>query len=82
VLIESHEKIMGTPAWIAADSKYGSEECLAYLKDKGIKTSINPETKSNRPKHFSKKEFIYDKEKDQYICPEENILERKAKPLA
>jgi len=79
VLIESHEKIMGTSAWIAADSKYGSEECLAYLQDKGIKTSINPETKSNRPKHFSKEEFAYDKENDQYTCPEGNILERKAK---
>jgi len=65
---------MGTPAWIAADSKYGSEECLAYLQDKRIKTSINPETKSNRPKHFSKEEFTYDKEKDQYICPEVDIL--------
>ena len=39
-LIKSHEKIMGTPSWIAADTKYGSEECLKYLQDKGIKTSI------------------------------------------
>jgi transposase len=78
-LIESHEKIMGTPSWIAADTKYGSEECLKYLQDKGIKTIINPETKSNRPKHYSKEEFTYDNGKDQYICPEGNILERKAK---
>ena len=79
VLIESHESILGTPSCIAADSKYGSEECLMYLQDKGINTSINPETKSNRPRHFSKEDFAYDKEKDHYICPEGNILERKAK---
>jgi|TARA_B100000315_G_C14539337_1_gene570066 transposase len=78
-LIESHENIMGTPTWIAADTKYGSEECLRYLQDRGIKTSINPETKSNRPGHYSKEEFKYDKERDRYICPEGNILERKAK---
>jgi len=33
-LIDSHEKIVGRPAWIAADSKYGAQECLAYLHDK------------------------------------------------
>jgi hypothetical protein len=70
---------METPSWIAADTKYGSEECLKYLQDKGIKISINPETKSNRPKYYSKEEFNYDSKKDQYICPEGNILERKAK---
>ena len=57
VLIDSHEKIMGASAWIAADTKYGSEECLRYLQDRGIKTSINPETKSNRPGHYSKEKF-------------------------
>ena len=79
IFIESHKNMMGTPLWIAADSKYGSEECLMYLQDKGINTSINPDTKSNRPRHFSKEDFTYDNEKDHYICPEGNILERKAK---
>ena len=46
---------MGTPTWIVADTKYGSEECLRYLQDRSIKTSINPETKSNRPGYYSKK---------------------------
>jgi hypothetical protein len=60
---------MGTPSWIAADSKYGSEECLRYLQDKGISTSINPDSKSNRPRHYSKEEFIYDSKTGCYICP-------------
>lgn len=49
------------------------------MQDRGIKTSINPETKSNRPGYFSKEEFIYDKDRDCYICPQGNILKRKAK---
>jgi len=47
-LIEAHEKILGSPDFIAADTKYGSEECLRYLQEKSIKTAIKPETKNNR----------------------------------
>ncbi len=79
ILIESHDKLLGTPSWIAADTKYGTEECLKYLQDRGIKTSINPETKSNRPGFFSKEEFIYDRDRDCYICPQGKKLKRKAK---
>ena len=43
-IIEAHEKILGTPDFIAADKKYGSEECLRYLQEKGIKTAIKPKT--------------------------------------
>ena len=78
-LIESHEKLLGTPSWLAADTKYGSEECLKYLQDRGIKTSIKPETKNNRPGFFSKEEFTYDKNRDCYICPQGKILTRKSK---
>lgn len=67
-LVESHEKILGTPSWVAADTKYGSEECLKYLQDMNIKTSIRPETKNNKPGFFSKENFTYDSRKDCYIC--------------
>lgn len=30
-LLDTLEKIVGKPSWIAADSKYGAQECLAYL---------------------------------------------------
>ena len=68
-LIEAHEKILGSPDWIAADKKYGSEECLRFLQEKGIKTAVKPETKNNRLGYFSKEAFKYDKDKDIYICP-------------
>lgn len=78
-LIESHEKILGVPGWVAADTKYGSEECLKYLQDKKIKTAIKPETKINKPGFFSRENFTYDKKRDCYICPNGKVLKRKAK---
>jgi len=78
-LIEAHEKTFDAPDFVAADKKYGSEECLAYLQEKSIKTVINPETKNNRPGYYAKEEFKYDKDKDIYICPNGKILRRKAK---
>jgi transposase len=78
-LVEAHEKILGTPTAVAADTKYGSEECLKYLQDKGIKTSIKPEEKNNRPGYIPKAEFRYDSQKDCYICPQGKILKRKTK---
>jgi len=79
ILIESHDRIPGTPGWIAAGTKYGSEECLKYLQDKNIKTAIRPETKISKPGHFSKSKFKYDSSTDCYICPNDKVLKRKSK---
>lgn len=78
-LVDSHEKIVGKLSWIAADSKYGAQECLAYLQDKNIKTAILPETKTNKPGHFLKDDFTYDKNRDCYICPNGKILKRRGR---
>ena len=78
-LVESYEKILGTPTWIAADTKYGCQECLKYLQDKNIKTAIRPETKTSKPGHFSRDKFIYDNSNDCYICPNGKVLKRKSK---
>jgi transposase len=78
-LVELHERMLDTPSWVAADTKYGSEECLAFLQDKNIKTAIRPETKISKPGHFSKSKFKYDKKRDCYICPNGKILKRKSK---
>jgi hypothetical protein len=64
---------------VAADTKYGSEECLAFLQDKNIKTAIRPETKISKPGHFSKSKFKYDKNRDCYICPNCKVFKRKSK---
>ncbi len=78
-LIDSHEKIVGKPSWIAADSKYGAQECLAYLHDKNIKTAIIYESGTNRPGYFFKNDFTYDRQRDLYICPNGKILKRRAR---
>ena len=78
-LIEAHEKILGTPSWIAADTKYGSEECLKYLQDRGIKTAIRPETKNTKPGCFSKNKFRYDSSRDCYVCPNGKFLKGRSK---
>ena len=78
-MVESHERILGTPSWIAADTKYGSEECLAYLQDKNIKTAIRPETKTSKPGYFSKNKFSYDSSRDCYICLNGKLLKRRSK---
>lgn len=48
-LIEQHEKLLGNPNWVVADSKYGTQESLGYLQEKGIKTAIKPSSTNNRP---------------------------------
>lgn len=78
-LLEMHEKNLGIPSYIAVDTKYGSEECLKYLQDKGIKTAILPEVKNNQPKLFGKDKFKYDHQNDCYICPSKKILRRRPK---
>ena len=78
-LIESHKKILGTPTWIAADTKYGSEECLKYLQDKNIKTAIRPETKTSKLGYFSKDKFKYKSSRDFHIYPNGKVLKRKSK---
>jgi len=79
ILVESHERILGTPPWVAADTKYGSEECLAYLQDKNIKTAIRPETKTSKPGYFSKNKFKYNSSRDCYVCPNGKFLKRRSK---
>jgi len=78
-LLDLHEKILGRPAWIAADSKYGAQECLAYLQNKSIKTAIIYESGTNRPGYFFKNDFTYDRQRDLYICPNGKILKRRGR---
>ena len=78
-LIERHEKLLETPTWIAADSKYGNQECLGYLQAKGIKTAIKHASTNNRPEYFFKDLFVYIAKTDAFLCPAGKILKRKYK---
>jgi hypothetical protein len=59
------------PAFLAADSAYGSAESLAWLvKRKEIAQHIPVFDKSNRTDGtFSRADFVFDAERDRYTCP-------------
>jgi transposase len=59
------------PAFLAADSAYGSAESLAWLvKRKEIAPHIPVFDKSNRTDGtFSRADFVFDVERDRYTCP-------------
>jgi hypothetical protein len=59
------------PAFLAADSAYGSAESLAWLvKQKTITPHIPVFDKSNRTDGtFSRADFVFNPERDRYTCP-------------
>jgi hypothetical protein len=59
------------PAFLAADSAYGSAESLAWLvKRKEIAPHISVFDKSNRTDGtLSRADFVFDAERDRYTCP-------------
>jgi len=64
---------------VVIDSHYGSFEALSHLQREGIKTVIPPIEAKNRPHHYPKTLFHYDKERDLYICPQGKKLARRCK---
>ena len=75
-LLEQHRGHAGKPERVTGDSHYGSIDVLAYLQQQGIETCIPPYKVRNRPGFFSLDDFGYDREKDEYICPEGARLRR------
>jgi len=69
-LLEQHREHAGKPERVTGDSHYGSIDVLAYLQEQGIETCIPPYKVRNRSGFFSLDDFGYDREKDEYICPE------------
>jgi transposase len=60
------------PAYLTADSAYGSADSLAWLvKDQKIAPHIPVFDKSNRTDGtLSRADFVFDAERDRYTCPE------------
>ena len=74
-LIYTHERnTLLTVETVVADKKYGTIDNYIYCYDKSINAHIKPLEKTHRNTGkqkdiFSKEQFIYDKEKDIFICP-------------
>ena len=79
--LEKFNNIYGKmPKKAIADSGYGSEENYEYLKEKGIKNYVKynyfhiEQKRSFKKKIYRQENMSYDKEKDEYICPEDKRL--------
>lgn len=64
------------PKEVSADTKYGTIDNYRFLLESQIKPSIPSPGGKNNLGFFSKDKFVYNKEKDQYICPKNKILNR------
>ena len=75
--IENLQKI---PAIISADTIYGTVSNLFYLKQKGISVRIPTSEQSNEAigkkskNKYAKQYFVFDKERNVFICPEKQEL--------
>jgi transposase len=82
-LIMSHQKTTGIkPEVCVADSKYGTIDNYLACYDLGIKSHFESFEKTQRGSGrqkdiFAKEEFIYDPERDVFICPEGEELRRR-----
>jgi transposase len=76
-MIERTEATFGIkPEWLAADTAYGSAPNLHFLVDeKDITPHIPVIEKSQRDDGtFSRSDFIYDADRDVYVCPNGKVL--------
>jgi transposase len=64
------------PAYLAADTAYGSAETLNWLvNDKNIAPHIPVIDKSGREDGtFSRADFVFDKDRNVYVCPNNKLL--------
>jgi transposase len=65
------------PKRLAADTAYGTGKFLGWLVDQEIEPHIPVWDKGNREDGtFSRSDFIFDPEQDQYICPAGKVLKQ------
>jgi transposase len=62
------------PQLAVGDTKYGTVPNIVGLEERGIKAYLPTSDFSQRTKYFPAKLFQYDADKDQYICPQRQIL--------
>jgi transposase len=63
------------PKEVGADTKYGTADNYRFLLESQMKPSISHHGGKNATGLLTKDNFIYDREKDQYTCPQGKILE-------
>lgn len=74
LISKAHEKHGILPKEVGADTKYGTADNYRFLLENNIKPSIPHHGGKNPQKFWAKDKFAYDKDEDQYTCPEGHIL--------
>lgn len=83
-LLDSHHENTGKAAGtVVADSKYGTIENYLHCSSRGLKPHFpdlrkKQDNKGSRAGIFPEAMFVYDKEKDRYLCPSGKTLKRKS----
>lgn len=76
LISKAYEKHDILPREVGADTKYGTADNYRFLLESQIKPSIPHAGGKNNLGFSSKNDFIYNKEKDQYMCPQNKILKK------
>jgi len=76
LLDKHHEVLDEMPRRVAADGAYGSQDCLAYIQEKGIETVIKKRSGGNKHGGYDKSSFVYDAVTDVFTCPAGAQLKR------
>ena len=76
-LLDKHQEALDEmPQRMVADGAYGSQDCLAYVQNRGIETVIKKRSGGNRHGGYDKSSFVYDEAADVFKCPEGAKLRR------
>jgi transposase len=74
LISKAHQRHNILPQEVGADTKYGTADNYRFLLENNIKPSMPHHGGKNSTGLWTKDTFIYDKEKDQYVCPEGHVL--------
>ena len=77
LLFRSHFRWRLRPHSVTGDAAYGTIENIAAVEKTGIRAYVVVPKHDERGPLFGKSEFVYDAEKDLYICPQGETLHRK-----
>lgn len=64
------------PKEVGADTKYGTVDNYRFLLENQLKPSVPHHRGGSNTGLLAKDNFVYDKKKDQYICPEGKALKK------
>ena len=64
------------PHHVTGDGKYGTAENVAVLEKAHIRAYVALHESGSKPGFFAKSEFLYDPQKDAYVCPAGEFLHR------